>query len=245
MGLFDFLSRSGKNKPAPAPARVSLEEYSGMRVEVLSPEHALYFLARLRVAGSAVELERVSESALSEPEEQTEDGEADEASEAAEEPKPLPVLLRGFEERTRLAVHMEGDMTHISGSLWRVTGLRVQGKDNDRAFFRQDVGTAGEVMLVGKPGASPDIQKCRVVNISAGGACVRTAERYELGDKLLLRSRLLPDSELKPLFCTVRRVTERKGGEVEYGCQFSGLDGALEDEIAKAILKLQMARMKR
>ena len=250
MGLFDFLSRSEKTKPAAAPARASLEDYSGMRVEVLSEEHELYFLARLRISGGTAEMERVSESALLLPQEledvpEDDEGAGGDAGTEKPEPQPVHVLLRGFEETTRLAVHMECDMTHISGKLWRVTGLRVMGKDNDRAFYRQDVGTEGEVMLIGKAAASPDIKKCRVVNISAGGACIRTEETYEAGDKLLLRSRLLPNSELKPLFCVVRRVTPRKGGETEYGCQFSDMEPAVEDEIAKTILKLQMNRMKR
>ena len=60
-----------------------------------------------------------------------------------------------------------------------------------------------------------------------------------------LKSRLLPDSELKPVVCTVCRVTERKNGMFDYGCQFTELDAAAEDEISKAILQLQMKRIRR
>lgn len=259
MGLFDFFSRKDKKQPAPEKKAESYEEYSGIRMEVLSEEKELLFVARLAVSGGGRgELQRVSESnVLSEAEppaeapeqaeqkEQTEQSEGEAAPVPAEPPeKPeYHVLLRGYEERVRQAVHMEADITHDHARIWTYRNLRIVSKENDRAFFRQDIGTDGEVLPMAHLGNAPF--PCKLVNISAGGACVQTDYVFEPGEKLLLKSRLLPDSELKPVVCTVCRVTERKNGMFDYGCQFTELDAAAEDEISKAILQLQMKRMRR
>ena len=256
MGLFDFFSRKDRKQPAPEKKTESYEEYSGIRMEVLSEERELLFVARLAVSdGGRGELQRVSEgNVLSEAEapaeapEQAEETEED-AVPVPEEPPKKPekpeyhVFLRGYEERVRQAVHMEADITHDHARVWTYRNLRVVSKENDRAFFRQDIGTDGEVLPMAHLGNAPF--PCKLVNISAGGACVQTDYVFAPGEKLLLKSRLLPDSELKPVVCTVCRVTERKNGMFDYGCQFTELDAAAEDEISKAILQLQMKRIRR
>ena len=256
MGLFDFLSKKERKRPAPAKKEESLLEYSGMRMEVLTEEKELLFVGRLVVKdGGEGELQRTSadnvlpEAAPEEEppgeentEEKTEENGEKKAAAPAEKPT-FHVLLRGYEESVRQAVHMKADITHDRGRVWQVRRIKVVSKDNDRAFFRQDVGTDGEVLPLAHLGNVPF--PCKLLNISAGGACVQTDYVFEPGEKLLLKSRLLPDSELKPVVCSVRRVTERKGGLFDYGCKFTELDAAAEDEISKAILQLQMRRMRR
>ena len=66
----------------------------------------------------------------------------------------------------------------------------------------------------------------------------------ERGDKLLLRSDIFEGKTLPPLVCTVRRVTKRRIG-YEYGCEFADLTPATEDMIAKAIMEIQLKRMRR
>ena len=251
MGLFDFFSRGDREKAAPAKPRETLTEYSGMRVEVLTEDKDLLFIARLVISGGGGgELQRTSETNVlpewgdSGAAAAAEDGTAEEAAAEAKPPEPTyHVFLRGYDERQKQAIHMEADMTHYLGRIWRAQNLKVVGKDNDRAFFRQDVGSDGDVTPVDRTGRAP--APCKVVNISAGGACIRTDRIFRPGETLLLKSRLLPDSELSPLLCTVCRVTERKNNMYDYGCRFSELDAATEDQISKAILQLQLRRMRR
>lgn len=250
MGLFDIFSKKERNQPAPAKKEESLAEYSGLRVEVLTEEKELLFVARLAVAeGGSGELQRISaENVLPEgeppaPETEADDADGGEDAPQEKEPPVYEVQLRGYEEGLRQAVHMSAEISHLTGRIWRARKLKVLAKDNDRSFFRQDVGTDGEVLPLAHLGNAPF--PCKLMNISAGGACIQTDFVFEPEEKLLLKSRLLPDSELKPLVCTVCRVTERKGGIFEYGCRFANMDAAMEDEISKAILQLQMKRMRR
>ena len=202
-----------------------------MRVEVLLHKNgALLFTAKLVVTtGGLGELQLLSED--NGPE--------------LEEGEQLPVLLRGYDEGTQRAIHLEGNAERFSSTLWRIEQLRVTGRENDRAYYRQDIDVAGDVMRVGQLNGLPEIKHCMVLNISVGGVCIQADERYNMGDRLLLRSRMLSGGGEIALFCTVRRVVERRGSTFEYGCCFDKLDAYAEDQIAKAIMDLQMKRRRR
>ena len=228
MGLFDRLSGGGKNKKKEkGGSDESLLDYSGMRVEVLDAEGQMLFTARLSVSeGGLVQLYQQS------------DGPAGEGLE------PFPVQLRGYHTTQNKAVHMTGTAFWVSDGLWRVDQFRVTGKDNDRAYYRQGIDTGGELVRLGSLGSEP-AASCEVVNISVGGVCVRTDREFAAGDRVLLRSRLLPNQNLAPLICEVKRISEKRKGQFEYGCQFVDLNPAQEDQIAKAILELQRQRIRR
>lgn len=233
MGFFDLFSNTERTKKGTAPAKKaeSLSEYSGMRVEVLTPENELLVMAKLAIApGGHMELQPLSKFNL----ERTQDDE------------PLPVKLRGFDMEQQKAVHMECMITQSTDSYMLITRLKITSKDNDRAFFRQGMEASGEIVQIGRVGASPVI-RCEVVNISAGGACIRTNEAYDMGDKLMLKLNLnlTPDQETVPLPCLVCRVVERRKGQFEYGCRFINLNEATENQIVKAIMELQRKRIRR
>ena len=113
------------------------------------------------------------------------------------------------------------------------------------AYYRQDTDVAGDVMKVGQLNAMPEIKHCAVQNISVGGVGFQADTVYSIGDRLLLRSRILAGGGEIALFCTVRRIVQRRPGVYEYGCSFDMLDPYAEDQIAKAIMDMQMKRRRR
>lgn len=227
MGLFDRLSnRAGKDMTGKGGSG-NLGEYSGMRVEVVSEGETPLFVARVSVSWDG-RMELTPISGL---------------SSGINELVSIPVSLRGYQESVRKAVHMDCNIERRSNGVWEVRNLEITGKDNDRSFFRQDTSIVGEVVQVGRGGINS--QSCEVVNISAGGVCIRVAAAYAMGDKLMLNSKLLPNWDLAPLMCVVRRITRRRGVIYEYGCEFLNLNPATEDMIAKAIIEMQMKNRKR
>ena len=219
VGFLNKLFRRGEEDPE------ALKAYSGMRMEVMDTKERLIFVARATVTWEGeMCLWPLTKSRLN----------GDEVS--------YPVLLRGYDEASRKAVHMTGYITRGDDGGWSVEDPEITAKDNDRAFFRQGTGLEGEVM----PMKQNDIFRapCRLVNISAGGVCVRTQASFQLGDRLLLQSRLLKDWEVVPLMCVVRRGVKRKA-YMEYGCEFVDLTEKQEDMIVKAILEMQTNPMQR
>ena len=214
MGLFGR-GKSGKNQ--------DLSEYSGMRMEVMDEDGHLLFVARTSVTWDGVlELTPITAPNIDDP-----DG--------------VSVTLRGYEEAIQKAVHMEGELEQRSNT-WRVSDIHVTGKDNDRAFFRQETSADGDVLPMKQTGITSN--PCRVVNISAGGVCILTDKSFRLGERLLLRANAVGELQLPPLICVVRRVARRRNS-FEYGCEFVDLKPAVEDAIVKAIMEMQRKRVRR
>ena len=231
MGLFDWLRGEKKTaaKPAAKPEE-SLQDYSGIRVETLSEKDELLFTAKLVISsGGLGELQLLSE---------------DNGPELGEEER-IPLRLRGFDEGTQRAIHLQADGWRFSTTLWRLENLRITGRANDRAYYRQEMDIAGDVMRVGVPDVLPEIKQCVVLNLSVGGVGIQADTSYQMGDRLLLRARILAGGGEIALFCTVRRIVQRRPGVYEYGCSFDMLDPYAEDQVAKAIMAMQMKRRRR
>ena len=227
MGLFDRFSGGRAKKTKQTPSE-SLRDYTGLRVEVLDQDDQLLFLAVLIVLGGGKVDLRLPEGQPKVPEEI-----------GAE---PFEAHIRGYEERLQQAVHMEGTVTRISEYSWNVEYLRIVGKDNDRAFFRQNINTVGEVSPVDDP---EDVRVCTVHNVSAGGVCLRVDAEYPKDTRLKLRTRLTSTQAMSSIMCEVRRVTLRRDGKFEYGCRFLNLSPVDEDRISKAIMEMQQSQARR
>ena len=229
MGLFSHKKQDknqGKTAPAPEETAPGFLDFSGMQVEVLSSEDSLLFTARFSVSDSGkAKLWQASEGFV-----------------PPFEP-PLPVKLRGYFEHDKKAVHFEGEASLAQENLWDLENLRLVSEENDRAFFRENTKLAGEARLVGWVGA--ESKPCDVINLSAGGVCIRSAEEYQKGDKLLLTAALHEGAEPVTLLCEVRRVTPKNNGQSEYGCRFVDLDGFREDQIVETIMELQRQKLRR
>ena len=149
----------------------------------------------------------------------------------------LHVRIRGYSDRERKAVYLEGRITPQPKHIWQVEELTVARIGNDRAFFRLDTdldatATMFSGLLMGE-------RPCKMLNISVGGACIRSENRYHEGDKFLLKVRLLEDRPESAMFCQVLRVIEKEGQPNEYGCRFLELAEDDQDKILENIFAAQ------
>ena len=203
-----------------------LEIYSGMRVEVTDSDGRMLFVAKLLgLRGDRAELHQYSET----------------PAPAGEE--PIPVKIRGYSDRDRKAVYMEGVITPMPKDIWSVAELKLCRVGNDRAFFRLDTNlNATATMFSGlEMGEKP----CRLLNISIGGACISSECRYHEGDKFLLKVRLLEDRPESVMFSQVMRIIERGGAKFEYGCRFLELTEEDQEKITQNIFAAQRQRRAR
>ena len=197
-----------------------LEIYSGMRVEVTAFDGRILFVAKLMgLHGNQAELHQYLEAAISQVEE------------------PLPVRIRGYSDRDRKAVYMEGVIAPLPQSKWSVTELKVCRVGNDRAFFRLDTNIDATATMFS--GLAMGEKPCKLLNISIGGACIGSEFRYHDGDKFLLKVRLLEDRPESAMFTQVVRVIEKGGAWFEYGCRFLELTEADQERITQNIFAAQ------
>ena len=217
MGLFDRFRRSDEEA-------LSLERYVGMRIEIMNTSNVLLFTARVNSYWrGSMTLQPISVPRLPDD-------------------TYMEVLLRGYSDKEKQAIHLSGMLSHRQDGLWDVDDIELEAKDNDRAFFRQPTTISGEITPMTKNDGIYG-ETCRVINISAGGVCIFTDVELRKGDKILLKSNLLEGWSLTPLLCVVRRITKRKNG-FEYGCEFIDLTPVTEDVIAKAIMQMQVKQRK-
>lgn len=224
MALFGLFGKgSGKQaSKAETPPEAELELYSGMQVEITGPDGEILFVARLLgIRENSAQLNQNSEAHLP----QTEDG------------APLPVQIRGYSDRDSKAVHLEGAITPRPNRVWLAENLKLIKTGNDRAFFRMDTNLNASVTPMGQADTSEEL--CRLLNISVGGARIGTDSDYQVGDRFLLRARLLPDREPTVILCQVLRIIPREQGKAEYGCRFLELNESDEDKITQIIFDMQ------
>lgn len=224
MNVLHRLFGKKEKKPDPNPPaedKAPQPVYSGMRVEVTDRGGRLLFVAKLQgLRGDKAELNQYSETDLS-----------------PEEGETVPVCIRGYNDRNKKAVYMEAMIAPASVHTWAVTDLTVVRTGNDRAFFRLNTDLpATAVMFSGlEMGEKP----CRMLNISVGGACIRSPVRYHEGDKFLLKVKLIEDRPESVMYCQVLRVLEKENGATEYGCQFLELSEDDQENIIQNIFTAQ------
>lgn len=197
-----------------------LEIYSGMRVEVTAFDGRMLFVAKLMgLHGNQAELHQYLEAAISQMEE------------------PLPVRIRGYNDRDRKAVYMEGVIAPLPQNKWSVADLKVCRIGNDRAFFRLDTNLDATATMFS--GLAIGERPCKLLNISIGGACIGSESRYHDGDKFLLKVRLLEDRPESAMFTQIVRVIEKGDAGFEYGCRFLELTEADQEQITQNIFAAQ------
>lgn len=207
-------------KMGPSNDLEEIEIYSGLRVEVTNAAGRMLFVAKLLgLHGNQGELHQYSQAALSRTEE------------------PIPVKIRGYSDRDRKAVCMEGVITPLPQNKWSVTELKLCRVANDRAFFRLATDLPATAAMFS--GLMIGEKPCRLLNISVGGACIGSECRYHEGDKFLLKVRLLESRPESAMFSQVMRVLEKDGGKFEYGCRFLELTDADQEQITQNIFAAQ------
>lgn len=225
MGLWDLFH---KKETAVAENSGLVEEYeepevySGMRVEATSMEgHPLFAGKLMGPNGGRAELYQYTEGVAPESEE------------------PLPVRIRGYNDRKRKAVYMEGTISPLPKHIWRVENLHVVRAGNDRAFFRLETNLPATLTTFGS-GFGVGERDCRLLNISVGGARISMEHQLHSGDKFLLKVKLLEDRDTSVMYCEVLRVIAEEGGNYQYGCRFLELTEADEDRISQNIFAAQL-----
>lgn len=229
MGLFDRMKKKTAAPPPPPKSAQDDEDvsvYSHMRVEVTTKDGQMLFVAKLMYPQRhTAELHQYSEA---------DSPLLKDCSEAA----ALPVHIRGYHDRFRKAVYMEGFISPMPNHIWLVSHLYVARVGNDRAFFRLDTDLPASVTKFS--GRSAGDFPCRLLNISVGGACIASEQRYWEGDKLLLSVKLLEDRDSSIMYCQVLRVIEKEGEPFQYGCRFLELNDADQDKITENIFAAQL-----
>lgn len=223
MGILNWFRGRTKEEPQEAAQENDTEElelYSGIRVEVTTSQGQLLFVAKLLgLHGNRGELHQYSEAAI------------------PPDSEPVPVRIRGYSDRDRKAVYMEGVIRPSPRNIWLVEELKVCSAGNERAFFRLTTNLDATATMFS--GLEMGEKPCKLLNISVGGASVSSKSRYHLGDKFLLKVRLLEDRPVSAIYGQVVRVTEKKDGEYEYGCRFLELTEEEEEKITRSIFTVQ------
>lgn len=225
MGLFGLFSRTVKQTEEAAAAerarREDLEVYSGMRVEVTSADRRMFLVAHLQgLRGDRAQLRPSTEGSLMTP------------SEA-----PVSVTLRGYSSKGHKAVLLNGTVRLTGGGVWQVEHLSLVKQGDNRAHVRILLDAEGTLCLTG--GRDTPEESCRLVNIGLGGVCVCLETRRDVGDKFILRVKLVPEGETLVLHGQFLRILERRHGCYEYGCRFVDLEPADEERILRSIFALQ------
>lgn len=229
MGLFDKLKKKAPEPPPPPkPADTSedVSVYSHMRVEVTTKDGQMLFVAKLMYPQrTTAELHQYSEAEL------------------PLEVESLHARIRGYSDRERKAVYMEGVIAPGAKHIWQVEDLTVVRMGNDRAFFRLSTDLEATVTMFS--GLNMGERPCRMLNISVGGAQISSEHRYHEGDKFLLKVRLLEDRPESVMFCQVLRVIEKDGQTCEYGCRFLELTEEDQEKITQNIFAVQRQKRSR
>ena len=132
---------------------------------------------------------------------------------------------------------MEGMIAPLPQNKWAVTELKVCRVGNDRAFFRLDTNLDATATMFS--GLAMGEKPCKLLNISIGGACISSEQRYHDGDKFLLKVRMLEDRPESAMFSQVVRVIEKDDAKFEYGCRFLELTEADQEQITQSIFTTQ------
>lgn len=228
MGFFNLFGKKAK-EPQPqesASAGEELEAYSGMRVEVTTFEGQLLFVAKLLgLHEDKAQLHLYSETIL------------------PQDSEPLRVRIRGYSDHERKAVYMEGTISPLPHNVWAVEELVLCRVGNDRAFFRLSTNLDATATMFS--GLEAGEKPCKLLNISIGGASIRSKAKYYEGDKFLLKISLMDNGPESAIYSEVKRVIEKDYGEFEYGCQFLELRDDDQEKITKNIFDAQCQNRRR
>ena len=223
MGFFNLFGKKTK-EPQPqesASAGEELEAYSGMRVEVTTFEGQLLFVAKLLgLHEDKAQLHLYSETIL------------------PQDSEPLRVRIRGYSDHERKAVYMEGTISPLPHNVWAVEELVLCRVGNDPAFFRLSTNLDATATMFS--GLEAGEKPCKLLNISVGGASIRSECKYHMGDKFLLKVKLLEDRPISAIFSQVVRIIEKDGTSFDYGCQFLELTEEDQEKITQNIFAVQL-----
>ena len=228
MGFLKFLlGGRDRSEPSEAPAednttavKLPPEVFSGMKVEVLSTTNSLLFVGKVAILDDGI-LEVRSEN----------DGALPQAIYHQE------IKLRGIQKNSQ-TITLRGNVCRSSIRFWHVENIEaLQKSQENRSFFRQTAQIPAALFPSSRY-REQDSHACTVLDISASGARLLSADQYPEGVMLRLDLRLIPEEDPFSISCQVCRVTPQKAGW-EYGCKFVGLPEREQNRLLQTIFVLQ------
>lgn len=202
----------------------------GMVAEVMTPDNHLLFVGRVdKVQDTGVCIRETNDDTLP----------------MVLVNKPLKVCF--FRDTDKIV--LQGKVCGSTIRMWKVDRLSSTFTRDMRAYFRQNISLdiAGRCGKRTSRGGRPEAQfPCKVLDISAGGIQISSAEVYMERDRLLINSLPLVAGAAPFSFdCQVRWAGERRAGVSRYGCQFDSLSSRDQDRLLQAIFTIQREEIKR
>lgn len=153
------------------------------------------------------------------------------------------VLVRGYDARM--------DPVLLRARVIRSTGIAYTVGELELIFYQTRRGQARCPLCPPVVGyavgdtASEQPQPCSLLNLSTGGACIVSEQRYEAGKQLRLQ--IGPDKTGMGVFypCKVVRAVPHRGSLFEYGLLFASLDRAQRGHLEQVLQEIQRETGKR
>ncbi len=158
------------------------------------------------------------------------------------EEKPFPVcekgsavLVRGYDAQMN-PVLLRGRVIRSLEAECVVGELEIIPYQTQRSSVRYPLMPPANVYALDDDILSPP-QLCRLLNISAGGACIVSQYAYRPEQSLCLQVELSREQDHADLYhCRVVRATPRSVGDFEYGLLFTQMD---EDKRGKLMREIR------
>lgn len=208
-----------RETPAQAADPTLPQLYSGMKVEVLTPNNNLLYVGTLKLYGGGVLEVR-----------------AEEGSQVPQAIYGQEVKLRGFQKNSQ-AFTLYGNVCRSSSVFWHIEKLKSLQSRDSRGFFRQTADVTG-VIIPNMRYRDQEQVPCKILDISASGARILTKKELPEGAMFLLEATIVPDEAPFSITCQILRILEHRR-DVEYGCQFVGLPDKEQERLLQAIFVLQ------
>ncbi len=193
--------------------------YSGMKVEVLTPNNNLLYVGTLKLYGAGVLEVR-----------------AEEGSQVPQAIYGQEVKLRGFQKNSQ-AFTLYGNVCRSSSTFWHIEKLKSLQSRDSRGFFRQTADVTGTIIPNMRYRDQEQVS-CKLLDVSASGARILTRKAFPEGAMFLLETTIVPDEPPFSITCQVLRILEHRR-DMEYGCQFVGLPDKEQERLLQAIFVLQ------
>jgi len=168
---------------------------------------------------------------------------------------------------------LQGVSCGSSKEVWRVDQLQVIYVEERREYFRQSIQVTARMLhadslpvlleMARKPVGRPsgrqvsrpagrrtaakvqDNTLCEILDVSAGGILVSSAEPCKAGDYLqITEAYLIPEESPFTFTCRVQRA-EEKDGRTLCGCHFERLPPKEQDRLLRAIFAIQRKALKK
>ena len=138
-----------------------------------------------------------------------------------------------------------GQVSRCAADFWKIDLKHSFSCAERRSSFRQPV-TAEAIVSRGSGMASSAVAPCKMIDVSLGGLCFSSQERYLEGEQIFISSlQLRRNGPTHSFSCTVQRVQPLESGALRYGCSFNDITERQEDLVFQDMFSLQVKAFNR